>query len=146
MLVIRVCIRFCGIGVHSATKRILELCEVLGYTGLAEIPRLRMSHARSMGFRSSDQAGQSIWTSVKFQIGVSDVCTVGTGIVVYQNKFLTNRTCWWPRKLSKNLIEILQCRQYSVFNSVQVSFSVDDNAFPNHDWALAIRPWSATFN
>ena len=34
-----------------------------------------------------------------FQIGVSDVCTVGADIIVHQNIFLTDRTRIWPHKL-----------------------------------------------
>ena len=54
--------------------------------------------------------------------GVSDVCMVGTGIIVHQNKFLTDRTRIWPHKLIENPIAIPQCRQCSVFNCIQVSF------------------------
>ena len=68
-----------------------------------------------------------------FQIGVSDMCMVGMNIIVHRNKFLTDGHHIWPHKLIENLIAIPQCRQCSVFNSVLVSFSVDVNAFPNHD-------------
>ena len=52
-----------------------------------------------------------------FQIGVSEVCMVGTGIIVHQNKFLTDRTRIWPHKLIENRIAVLQCLQCNVFNS-----------------------------
>ena len=38
-LVIRVCIRFCGIGVHSVSNACLGFCSVLGCTDVAEIAR-----------------------------------------------------------------------------------------------------------
>ena len=64
MLVIGVCIRFCGISLHSATNASLSSCKVLGYTGLSEVARRGMSHACPIGFRSGDRAGQSIQTIV----------------------------------------------------------------------------------
>ena len=73
-----------------------------------------------------------------FHIVVSDVCRNGTSIIVNQNKFWTQGTPIWLHKLIENLIAIPQGCQCSIFNNLQVSFSIDDNACPNHNWALAI--------
>ena len=123
MLVIRDCIRFCGISLHSATNASLSPCKVLGCTRLAEYRTLKnvpclFNQIYVQWFSRPVYMNDCI----ALQIGVSYVCTVGTGIIVNQNQFWTDSTRIWHHILIKNLIATPQCRQCFVFNNLQVSF------------------------
>ena len=111
---IKVRIRFCGIFVSMRSPMRLEAFK-------AETACWIPSMLDTVEVRRSSRSVHS-FDCFMFQASVSDMCMVGTGIIVHQNKVRTNTTSLSLHKRIKNLLTVSHSRQHSIFNHIQVSF------------------------
>ena len=121
-------------GLHSATNASLSSCKVLGCTGWAETACWSMSQACSIWFKSGDRAGQSICTTVSRSRRASVTCAQwGWALwsIRIKHRYMISQTDQESHYSTLLLLTFL-------FQQHKVSFSIDANACPNHDWTLAI--------
>ena len=110
-------------------------CTDAGCTGRDETAVCNISQACSIGFRSGDLAGHSIYTDDcgLFEILIGDAGSMCTRIVIHQNEIFTNSTCIWANVNIQDLVYVPESRQRAVVNDVEVRFPLSTYSRPNHE-------------